>query len=193
MEYIHNMESVLLPVLLIIYLVILGVCLAEYLLLSLGLNRMAKNLGLPSPWMAFVPVLSSYLMGLIAETSTDGKKPLRYSLILLLFPIAALAAFVLFFVLGIIVSSGENYFITFAFIETADLFISAINIANTVFSFIALYRIYKLYAPDNATLFIVLSIFVPISMPIIMFILRNKPPQIFLGDPYSQTNFDKTI
>ena len=64
-------------VFLIAMLFALTISLAEYLLFAFGVYKMAKNLGLPSPWMAFVPVASSYLLGLIAEKDSFGRKTLN--------------------------------------------------------------------------------------------------------------------
>ena len=45
----------------------LGVMVGLIILSGFGLYRMAQHAGAPSPWMAFVPVASSYLTGLLAE------------------------------------------------------------------------------------------------------------------------------
>ncbi len=47
----------------------LGVMVGLIILSGFGLYRMAQHAGAPSPWMAFVPVASSYLTGLLAERS----------------------------------------------------------------------------------------------------------------------------
>ena len=45
----------------------LAIMVGLIILSGFGLYRMAQHAGVPSPWMAFVPVASSYLTGLLAE------------------------------------------------------------------------------------------------------------------------------
>ena len=181
------MEFVILPLILFTSLVALAVGGAIYLLQAFGLYRMAQNLGLPSPWMAFVPVASSYLMGLIAEKDSNGKDTLKYSWILL---ISQIVSFVF--------SGGYSLVGTFSFAlgnigALLILFVlsAIISIASAVFYYIALYRIYKLYDSDNAPIFIILSIFFSISVPVLLFILRNRQPIIYYQDPFEQTNYEQ--
>lgn len=49
-----------------------------------------------------------------------------------------------------------------------------VAILHAVFSFIALHDIYKSSDPSNATLYLLLSIFIGYAQPIILFICRNK-------------------
>lgn len=53
----------------------------------------------------------------------------------------------------------------------------ALLIPYLVFHYNALHKIYKLFAPESATVFLVLSIFVPLATPILFLILSKKPPQ----------------
>ena len=48
-----------------------------------------------------------------------------------------------------------------------------------VFEFIALWHIYQLFSQDNAVAFILLSILVSASMPIVLFIASRKTPAAF--------------
>ena len=180
-----NMEFIFLPVLLLTSLVALVAGGTIYLLQAFGLYRMAKNLGLPSPWMAFVPIASSYLMGLIAEKDSMGRRTLKYSWILLITQIAlTFFSGAVYIVLWLFRISGfAGILIIFYLIH------GVINITSAVFYYIALYRVYKLYDPDDAPLFIILSIFFSISVPILLFILRNRQPIMYYGNPFEQTDF----
>jgi len=53
--------------------------------------------------------------------------------------------------------------------------VSLIGLANKVFLFIALYRIYVDYDPNNSIMFLILSIFFQITIPFFLFAIRNKP------------------
>lgn len=179
------MEVLILPLILLTSLVALAVGAAIYIFSAFGLYRMAQNLGLPSPWMAFVPVASSYLLGLIAEKDSMGKRTLKYSWILLITQIVSF-----FFSTG-------YYFALLAFRLTGSFLMAVmfflaygmLSIVACIFYYIALYRVYKLYDPDNAPIFIILSILFSISVPILMFVLRNRQPIINYGSPFDQTNY----
>lgn len=49
-------------------------------------------------------------------------------------------------------------------------------IVHAIFYYIALYTIFKDYAPNNAVLYLVLTLLVSGSDAVILFILRNKTP-----------------
>lgn len=181
------MEFVILPLILFTSLVALAVGGAIYLLQAFGLYRMAQNLGLPSPWMAFVPIASSYLLGLVAERDSEGRRTLKYSLILLITQIAT-AVFSGGYFLALLafrLSGNWGIFVMFYLIY------GSLSIASSVFYYIALYRVYKLYDPDNAPIFIILSIFFSISVPILLFILRNRQPVVAYGNPFEHTNYEE--
>lgn len=62
----------------------------------------------------------------------------------------------------------------------------AVAIAYAVVFFIALWRVYYSFDKSNATLYIVLSIIFTISVPIILFIIRNRKPEF---DPHNNTPY----
>ena len=57
-----------------------------YVLRAVGLSKIAKKLGVGHRYLAWLPYANAYLLGACAEKSAyrDGKKPWRWSLILLL-------------------------------------------------------------------------------------------------------------
>lgn len=160
-----------------------------YLLHAFGLYRMAKRLGIPAPGLAFVPIVNVFTLGKIAETPVNDKKTLPYGTLLLIFSIAqnVLAYVCVFRFIGSLVKysdyyyGGQLYNVTeaeiFALIGEFSLYvmlIALLAILYSVFTYIALYKTYKLFAPDNAALYLVLSILFGIATPIIIFCLRNK-------------------
>lgn len=162
---------------------------AFYLLYAFGVYRMAKRLGVPAPGLAFVPIVNVFTLGKIAETPVNGKKPLPYGALLLIFSIAqnVLAYLSVFRFVGSIIKYSEYYYggqlydVTeaeiLALIGEFSLYImliAVLSIVYSIFTYVALYKAYKLFAPDNAALYIVLSILFSIATPIIVFCLRNK-------------------
>ena len=146
---------------------------------------MAKRLGIPAPGLAFVPIVNVFTLGKIAETPVNDKKTLPYGTLLLIFSIAqnVLAYICVFRFIGSLVKYSDYYYgnVTeaeiFALIGEFSLYvmlIALLAILYSVFTYIALYKTYKLFAPDNAALYLVLSILFGIATPIIIFCLRNK-------------------
>lgn len=78
------------------------------------------------------------------------------------------------------------------------LALAVFEILFVVFRYIALYRVFKIFSPDNATLFLVLSILFSVTEPFFLFALRNRTPVIRssfayggmpYAAPYPQQNF----
>lgn len=173
--------------LLIAYLIAIFISLAlsftMYLLQAIGLYKMGMTLEHKNPWLAFIPLANLYALGKVAETKTDDKKPLRYSRLLIFFNLLACAVsiswLVYIVVLAVKANTDSAYVILYGnvFASMGLLLIYALSITYAIFCYIALYRIYKLFAPENATTYLLLSIFFGnIAQPIIFFCLRNKAP-----------------
>lgn len=58
-----------------------------------------------------------------------------------------------------------------------SLAVSVVSICYAVYHFIALYRVYKIFAPSSAVVLIVVSIFVSPASAVILFVLRKKAAQ----------------
>ena len=61
-----------------------------------------------------------------------------------------------------------------------------VSIAYLVLFYVALWRIYSAYDYNNATLFLVLSIFFTFLAPIFLFVMRKKQP---VFDPWERYNY----
>ena len=74
------------------------------------------------------------------------------------------------------------------------LALMALAVVQMVFEFIALWHIYRLFSPDNAVAFILLSILVSASMPILLFVASRKTPAAFTENHNDTqgTSFDGT-
>ncbi len=195
-------EAVAVGVAFLIYFAVLlfslALLIAMYLFFGIGLHKMGKTLGIEKSWMAFVPYASSYLMGKIAECApvSEGKKRRKYSSLLLWWNIIVTAVYVVgcvgiliaAVVSGMAVSATETTeavamapiaLILICLIWAMVLF--AIAIVSSVYFYMALHKIYKIFSPDNAVAFTVVSIVVPFftgitAHPIIVFAIRNKTP-----------------
>lgn len=187
----------------IYFLVFFGISITMYLLQSIAIYKMGKNLGLSSPWIAFIPIAGNYAFGRIAEKyiKNDGKPSAKFSKILLTLSIITLVlavAFVVFVLILIFLEAasipevdavmyGDEMSAVSAFtiilpIILGYLGLVGITIAFNVVNYVALWRIFALYDSSNATTYLVLSVFFSFLCPIFLFILRNRQPKFTFAE-----------
>lgn len=171
----------------IVMLFALAIGLVLYLLKAFGLYKMAKTLGIKNAGLAFVPVVGDYMLGKVAEAPIDGKKPMRFGLILLLLNIASFvlgSAFTFYTVVMDIISEMESISTGmtagtgFAGYMVGYLATLGVSIVYAVFYYMALYRIFKVFAPDYTVAFLLLSMFISGAVNVLFFIIRNKPARL---------------
>lgn len=187
----------------IVMMIALATSIGMYIMTAIGQYRMSQKCGIDKPWLAFIPVANTYNLGKLAERYDDGKPTVKkYSKILLGLNIATACS-------GIVLGVGEIFLIIstigleasgsyyggaalggLMLFMLAALLCFALAIVAAVFNYIALYRVYRIFAPDNAMLFLVLSIFVSISYPILMLVLSAKDPVLLRRDYYAQYGVD---
>ena len=140
-----------------------------YVFESLGLYTLAKRRGIPTPGWAWVPIGNLWIMGKLADQYDEmvKGKSMKFSQILLA---------------GSGNCWGKLHCVPFAIFLAFLIPIAAIVLL--VFYYLALYRIYQSCSPDNAVVFIVLSIIFPVIMPFVLFALRNRDT----GLPYIPGN-----
>ena len=148
--------AVLAAVAVTVLLLAAAVSLAAWALQGFGLYTMAKNRGIPNPWLAWVPIGSSWLVGALADriAACRGKKTC-WALLLLGLTAGTSAG-------GLLVLL--NPFLA--------LLIPAAGLVLTVVWYIALYEIYRDCAPDRAVLFLVLSVLLSVQW-LLLFLVRD--------------------
>lgn len=165
--------SYLLPV----YIVLLVICIVFYVFYSIGLYSIAKRRELRYPGLAWVPVASDWMLGLVADQVDlicAGKKSKQRRL-LLWFSAGSylLAAFMLIAILTV-VNSYSFSSPSLMMMTWFPLLFWGVAITYTVFYFIALYKLYRSCSPDNAVPLIVLSIIFTVIIPFVMFAIRKS-------------------
>jgi hypothetical protein len=137
---------------LIFTLIVFAILIAFYVILSLALYQMAKNANLENPWLAWIPYLDLYIIGKLIKSLKISTYQIPSIEVVL--PVASGITFVAGYipVLGTIVA-----------------------IANFVLILFALNKLYKMYKPESAVLFTVLSIFV-VPVPFIFQSIKNNTP-----------------
>ena len=177
---------------------------AIYLLESISVYKMAKSAEIKNPWLAFIPVANDWVFGTLAEKykKKNGTKSARFGIILpvlegiVLIEAIALTIFTVIsvkeitgYALDAVNTSSEmapEQFMSLIPVIILYFALMAVAIAYAVVFFIALWRIYSSFDKSNATLYIVLSVVFTISVPIILFIIRNRKPEF---DPHNNVPY----
>ncbi len=166
-----NILAVGVTIVIFIILLLIGLAIGLYILNSLGLYALAKNRGLDNCWLAWIPIINLYLIGELTGNVMWGIKESRW--ILVLAP----------FVIGFITMTGIGVIISFP-----------LSIAYSVYYFMVLFRLYRIYNQNNAVLFLILAILFPVTRPIWIFIIRNKQPDLVILNKYiNQVNESNII
>lgn len=182
----NEISAALLAVLGLMIVAVAALGITFYLLGAFGLYNIAKRRGMNNAFMAFIPIANTYYLGKLADdiNATMNKKTNNAKRILTLIILVLGLGFVAGIVGGVSVGinmlaakSGMFYSSAIITIFTVLLSIAlfACNITLLIFEYIALYTVYKEYSPNNATVFLVLTIlFSDAASSIIMFAIRNK-------------------
>ncbi len=143
------------------------VFLVYYVLESIGLYHIARCRGIDNAFLAWIPVGRMYLLGRIADQIEmhEGKNT-KYSLILL---ICGCVTFFSGVLTGLFDFPG---ILSWGFV-----------IVSMVFTYISYYQIFRVHAPQRATLFLVLSIVLGLG-PVFVFAVRNRVPTDMAPPPY---------
>lgn len=162
-----------------------GFSVAVYVLQALGFYTIAKRRGIKKPWLAWVPVGDMWIKGCISDqyryvVKGQVKNKRKW---LLGLNIAMWSAYVLFFVafgsmmVDLIADShATEYFGVAGILGMGVTFLLMMGfcVAIIILQYMALYDLYRSCDPDNAVLFLVLSIFVPLCQIILPLACRKK-------------------
>ena len=151
------------------------VSLAIYVFTALSLYTIAQRRGLRCPWLAWIPVANLWLMGSLSDQYrylTLGQvKHKRVVLLVLEVVTLALTGGLIGTVVWCVASNAwAPAIITMVIVA---LLAGGVALARTILGFMALYDIYASCDPQNATVYLVLSIFFKFLRPIFLFVIRD--------------------
>jgi len=173
-----------------------AVRLVLYILNALGIMNMSDSLGINLSWLGFIPVASLFQMGRIGEryVKRDGRPSAKFSIWLLISGIlmAILAILLVVFTVVFVISTMSyaeeaingnspmniDMFAGAIPVIIVTILLLAVEVTYFILYYVNLWRIYAIFDNNNATLFLVLSIFFSFLAPIFMFIIRNKEPKV---------------
>ena len=164
---------------------------ASYVLTALALYTIARRRGLKNPWLAWVPVADSWLLGSVSDQYQYVVKGEHRSKRKILLFFRVLITIMWISLMGLLVNLcfhavGNAFWGTMTEERIFQILHQALNllvvflpligisIAYAVFRYMALYDIYKSLDPANSVLFLVLSILFGVTEPFFLFFSRNK-------------------
>lgn len=176
----------------------LAIMVGLIILSGFGLYRMAQHAGVPSPWMAFVPVASSYLTGLLAERAYytyNGRtrKLAWWCVIANVIPLGLFAVFAAFFFRTVIAAGGALAPEEVAGMTPLMYLLNLVALLPAILYGYCLYYIFRDYSPDNAILFAIVGVLFRISF-VFLLIERDTVPVSVTGFgayPYGRPKYDR--
>lgn len=184
-----------------IFLAALGVTLAVaavmYIMVSVGLYAMAQRRGLSKPWLAWLPVGNAWILGGLSDQYQYAvwKRPQNRRTVMLITSAVTVVAGLLTvdwmvkLIRWAIEEAQGNYVspdwvIRPSILGAAATVVAAIGgIILAVYTFLCLYNVYRSCTPQNATVFLVLSIFFPVTIPFFLCLNRRKDGGMRPGAP----------
>ncbi len=169
--------------------VLLLFLLPQYIMLSISYTCIGKRSGVKASWLAWIPVARYWTIGAIVDKYDErvlGVKR-RFRIVLLIFAVVYILSIISFIsgilsLIPLIINAIEgNSADVFANIMTLILGLES-GISGMTYSslilvalyYVCLYKIFESLSPNNAILFLALSLVIPLFMPICLLVIRKK-------------------
>lgn len=164
---------------------------ALYILTALGLYTIARRRGIRKPWLAWIPVVNSWIVGCISDQYryvVKGQNKSKRKVLLVLnvvqavlgVAIAVMAVMMVFNAFnGAMHSVSEEQMLESIMVPVMGILLICLPlvglaVAYCVVYYMAMYDVYTSCAPQNNVLFLVLSIIFRVTEPFFIFFNRNK-------------------
>lgn len=161
--------SILFGVLMIVYLLILGFVIVQYVLQAVSLYRISKRRGIHHPWLAWIPIGMNWILGSISDHYQYVAKQCvksRRKILLVLSVISLVLSVLLNVIVTVLVSTDSVASIIVLLLFA--LVAIALSITAMVFTYLCYYDLFRSCRPDYAVLFLVLGILFSVTMPFFM-------------------------
>lgn len=150
------------------------VSIAIYVLTALSLYTVAKRRGIAAPWLAWVPVARLWVLGSLSDQYrylTQGQ--IRHKRISLLVWTGASWVLTGGIVVGTIAAIAGASVGAILTVLCLALAVACAAIVYVVLYFMVLYDVYASCDPQNAAVYLVLSVFFRFLVPVFLFLSRN--------------------
>lgn len=176
----------------------------SYVMQGIGLSTMAKNRGIEKPWLAWVPMVNSWLLGKISDQYREkvtGEDPnLRQKILIrkiiwVASEVAIVMTAILWYVcliFGMIIAESAGMNSEAVLMPMMPLFVIVLMLLLVAFIVVcvfycisqyrALFDIFRSSDPKTSTMFFVLSFFSQVALTLGIFLNRRKT----LGMPSEQ-------
>lgn len=148
----------------------------HYVAMGFSLFRMMRSAGMTNAWMAWVPYCNTYALGDTADRYNllcEGKPTAYGKKLLTWHVVSTVMSYPVVILLGALDPTAELADVTLGF-WLLILAYAAFLIVYTVFYCISLHKIYKLFAPNAAAGLTVLSILIPVAVPVIFLAISKR-------------------
>lgn len=150
------------------------ISLAIYVFTALSLYTIAQKRGIACPWLAWIPVANLWLLGSVSDQyrylTRGQRKHKRVVLLVLELAEAVLLGTVIGMAVAVAAVGSVSSVIALVLLV---LVLGCVALARSIVGFMALYDVYASCDPENAALYLVLSILFKFLKPIFLFISRE--------------------
>ena len=165
------------------YLILMALGIVSYVFRALSLYTISKRRGIRNPWLAWLPVGDMWILGSISDQynyvvkgKIRNRRKVLIGLMIALYALVVLIYVGLFAIMILIlgepaIGAGVGSLLMLLFVLFG---IFAVGITATVYQYLAMYDLFRSCDPDNAVLYLVLSILFGIVCPVFFFICRKK-------------------
>lgn len=173
----------------LIYLGLVALGIASYVMTSYSLCTIAKRRQIKNPWIAWIPVASDWTMGSIADDydAQNGMKR-KWRVVLITITIIFLVGYILSYFALIWTFADYEFMYQFSYMLPSAGEILALIIPLYIFIIFAvvgalvletcrgicLYKIYESTVPQKAVRYLLLSLLVPMANAICLMICKDK-------------------
>ena len=180
---------------LLVYVGIIGVCIADYIMSSLGLYRLASRRGISKPWLAWIPVANAWTVGAIVDEYDERQGFSRkWRCTLLTLSIIVVAAVILWYaaIIGFAFSQMDNmnsmnmgaFFAVFIPSYIIILGAALCAMALIACQSVCLFKIFESTVPEKALKYLLLSMLVPLAEAICLLRCSEKGyDNLFVEEP----------
>ena len=180
---------IVLGVMLVFLGIVLVCCLVGWILSSVGLHKIAKRRGIAHAWLAWLPIGREWVLGSVSDQYqhlVQGKITARRRILLIL-EVASIVVGIVYVgttamaeimavadgsVGGVLLAVGIPY-----------LLFLGVAVTNMVFCQICNFDLYRSCNPQNAVVFLVLGIVLPVCQPFFYFACRKMDLGMVVPQP----------
>lgn len=179
-----------LVIMVIVYLIVLGLALAQYIMFSIGLYDTARKRGIAGAWTVWIPLAGHWVLGTVVDhhaAQRGGKR--RWGKVMLTICLTIVASYVLFFATMII----GGFTTALMYEETGGQAVAVGWFVCMVIAYVVLllacmvylpchavclYKVYEEIVPDKAVKYLLLSYLVPLAIGVCMLRCGRMPVEL---------------